>query len=125
MRHLANLSSSLDYYLPVVCRRATDEEARAGALVYGPTHQASASGVSATSRAYPANTLRICPDWLSSSTALRENSLTSILAIRYRSSLPVTDVGGIVTLVRHIQEQAHPSVAARTLGRHQAADAPP
>jgi hypothetical protein len=125
VRHLANLAGSLDYYLPVVCRGATDDEARAGALVYGPRQRATASGVSGTSRGYPAQTLRICPAWLTSATALREDSVTSILAIRYRSSLPVADVGGIVKLVRHIQERAHTSVATRTLAEHQAADTPP
>jgi hypothetical protein len=123
--HLKYLSGTLHYYLPVVCRRPTDTEASAGALVYGPTHKATASGLSATSHAYPGGTLRICPAWLASGTALREDSLTSILCLRYRSSLPATDVEGIVRLVRHIQEEVHPSVAGRTLGQHQAADAPP
>jgi hypothetical protein len=123
--HAANLAGSLDYYLPVVCRGATDAEALAGALVYGPARRATASGVTATSHGYPAQTLRICPAWLSSTTALREDSLTSILAIRYRSTLPMADVDGIVRLVRHIQEQAHPSVSGRTLAQHRAADAPP
>ena len=125
MGHLRELSSRLQYYLPVVCRTDTDREARAGGLVYGPSSRAAAGGLTATSITYPGDTLRICPAWFQAAVALREDSLTSILVLRYRSVVPVADVAGIVTLVRLVQEQAHPSVAGRTLQQHQAADAPP
>lgn len=125
LTHLRNLASSLDYYLPVVCRPATDPEARAGALVYGPSYRATAGGIAATSAPYPAGTLRICPAWFHAGPAAREDALTSILVIRYRPTVAAADVAGLVLLVRHIQEEAHPSVAARTLQQHQAADIPP
>ena len=125
LTHLRNLASSLDYYLPVVCRPATDREARAGALVYGPTNRATAAGITATSATYPPGTLRVCPAWFLDGAAAREDALTSILVLRYRSTVPAADVAGLVALMRHIQEEAHPSVAARTLQQHQAADPPP
>lgn len=121
--HLSNLAARLDYYLPVACRPATDSEARAGALVYGPRNAAAAGRVMATSRAYPAGTLRVCPAWFPADAAVREDALTAILVLRYRSTVPATDVMGLVTLARHIQEEAHPSVSGRTLQQHQAADA--
>lgn len=123
--HMRQLASSLEYYLPVVCRPATDAEARAGTLAYGPSHRAIAGAVSATSRAYPAGTLRLCPAWFQADPAVREDALTAILVMRYRDTVPAADVTGIVALARHIQEEAHPSVAARTLEQHRAADAPP
>jgi hypothetical protein len=100
-------------------------EARAGALVYGPSAGVTGTGVMATSRTYPADTLRVCPGWFQAATDVREDSLTAILVLRYRSTLPATDATGIVALVRFIQAEAHPSVAGRTLQQHQAADAPP
>jgi hypothetical protein len=125
LRHLSNLAGRLEYYIPVVCRRSSDVEARAGALVYGPSARVTGTGVVATSRTYPADTLRVCPGWFQAATDVREDSLTAILALRYRSTLPATDAAGIVALVRFIQAEAHPSVAGRTLQQHQAADAPP
>lgn len=125
LTHLRNLAGTLDYYLPVVCRTATDTEARAGALVYGPRNTATAGGVGTTSRAYPAGTLRICPAWFPATPAVREDALTSILVLRYRGSVPIADIAGLVALARHIQEEAHPSVATRTLQQHQATDPPP
>lgn len=125
LAHLRNLAGRLEYFLPVVCRPATDREARAGALVYGPDNRSAASGVTATIRSYPADTLRICPAWFQADVAVREDALTAILVLRYRPSVAVADVPGLVTLARFIQEQAHPSVAGRSLAQHQAADVPP
>jgi len=123
--HLRNLAGSLDYFLFVACRAAGDREARAQALVYGPSSAATMGGVIATQATYPAATLRICPAWFQVSEAVREDALTSILVLRYRQSVPVSDVEGIVALTRFLQEQAHPAVTGRTLQQHQAADAPP
>jgi Domain of unknown function (DUF4157) len=120
--HLRHLAGSLDYFLPVVCRPATDREARARALVYGPSSAATSDGVAATQATYPAGTLRICPAWFQASAAVREDALTSILVLRYRPSVPVADVQGIVTVARFVQEQAHSSVVGRTLEQHRAAD---
>lgn len=125
LTHLRNLASTLEYYLPVVCRPGTDREARARALVYGPSARATAGAVTATSRRYPADTLRICPDWFQADAAIREDTLTAILVLRYRPLVPVADVAGLVSLARFIQEQAHPSVAGPTLQQHQAADVAP
>jgi hypothetical protein len=125
LTHMRYLAGSLDYYLPVVCRPASDSEARAGALVYGPSNAATAGSLTATSRTHPGGTLRICPAWFPADVAVREDSLTAILVLRYRSIVPAADVMGLVTLVRFIQEEAHPSVAGRTLLQHQAANAAP
>jgi hypothetical protein len=125
LTHLNFLSSSLTYSLSVACRPATDPEARAGALVYGPRNAAATGGLTTTSRTYPGGTLRVCPAWFQAGTAVREDALTSILILRYRGTVPVADVSGLVTLVRFIQEEAHPPVAGRTLQQHQAADRPP
>jgi hypothetical protein len=122
--HLRNLAGRLDYYLPVRCRPATDREARAGALVYSPAGSANATAVTANSARYSPDALRICPAWFGSSVEVREDSLTSILVLRYRSAVALADVPGIVGIVRFVQEQAHPSVAGRSLAQHQAADAP-
>jgi hypothetical protein len=125
LTHLSLLAGTLDYYLPVACRPATDKEARAGALVYGPGNAAAAGGVTATKSKYPAGTLRVCPAWFTADVAVREDALTAILVFRYRDKVPAVDVMGLVALARHIQEEAHPSVSGRTLQQHQAADAPP
>ncbi|HEX6746193.1 MAG TPA: DUF4157 domain-containing protein [Longimicrobium sp.] len=125
LTHMMNLAARLEYYLPVVCTKATDAEAKAGALTYGAKLRATATGVAATSKTYPAGTIRICPEWFKAGDAVREDTLTAILALRYRDTVPQADLMGIVTLARHIQEEVHPSVATRTLQQHQAADAPP
>lgn len=122
LTHMRNLAGRLDYYLPVVCRPATDREARAGALVYGPSLAAKTGGVAATSTRYPGDALRICPAWFQAGEAVREDALTSILVVRYRPTVPAADVPGLVTLARHIQNEVQPSVAGRTLAQHQAAD---
>lgn len=120
--HLSNLAGTLQYYLPVTCRPATDAEARAGALVYSRSNRVTASGLSATTVRRSGDTIYICPDWLTSDVAVREDSLTSILILRYRSLVPTADVGGIVILVRFIQEEAQPTPTGRTLREHEAAD---
>ncbi len=125
LTHMRYLAARLEYYLPVVCTKSTDAEAKAGALAYGPKLRASAAGVAATSKTYPAGTIRLCPDWFKATTAEQEDTLTAILVLRYRDTVPQADVMGIVGLARHIQEEVHPSVATRTLQQHQAADAPP
>lgn len=122
---LATLSARLAYYIPADCRTASDREARAGGLIYGPAYAASASGVRATSRTYPAATFRICPDWFNQTAEVRENTLTQILALRYNDSIPAGDLVGYADLIRFVQQAAHPSVANRNLAAHQAADAPP
>jgi hypothetical protein len=125
LTHLSLLAGTLDYYLPVACRPATDKEARAGALVYGPRNAAAGGGVTATKSKYPAGTLRVCPAWFKADVAVREDALTAMLVLRYRGTVPAGDVMGLVALARHIQEEAHPSVSGRTLQQHQTADAPP
>jgi hypothetical protein len=124
LTHVRQLASRLHLDLTLACRRGTDPEARAGALVYGQVHRVTATAVAATSARYPAGTLRVCPAWLRADTPIREDALTSLLILHYRPAVPTADVRGLVTLVRRIQEQVHPSVAGRTLPQHQAADAP-
>ena len=124
LTHMRNLASRLEYYLPVRCQRAGDREARAGALAYGPHHAARAASVTSTTSPYAAGTLRLCPAWFQQNTAVREDSLTAILIFRYRHTVPVADVMGLVKLIRYIQEQAQPSLASRSLAQHQAADRP-
>jgi Domain of unknown function (DUF4157) len=125
LMHLRDLASTLNYSLRLACRPGTDGEARAGALVYGRANRVTATAVAATSAKYPAGTLRVCPAWFRADTPIREDALTSLLILHYRSAVPTADVRGFVALVRRIQEGAHPSVAGRTLPQHQAADAPP
>ncbi len=122
LTHMRHLAGTLEYYLPVTCRPASDREARAGALAYGPHHAAKAGSVTSTTRAYAAGTLRLCPAWFRQGVPAREDSLTAILIFRYRSSVPAADVMGLVKLLRYLQEQAQPSLATRTLAQHQAAD---
>ena len=124
LTHLRYLAGTLEYYLPVTCRPASDPEARAGALAYGPANAATAGGMRATTRSYPGDTLRLCPGWFPADVATREDALTAVLVLRYRSQVPPADVMGFVSLMRFIQEEAHPSLAGRSLQQHQAADRP-
>ena len=124
VRNLSHIANRLNYVLPVECRTARDREARAGALVYGFSHAATAGGFQATTRSYPWTTVRVCPDWFTQSTDIREDSMTAVLALRNYGTLPTADVMAYVGLARFIQEEAHPSVAGRNLQQHQAADAP-
>lgn len=125
LAHLSHLAGSLNYYLPVTCRSASDAEARAGALIYSRSNRVTATGLSSTVARRSGDTIFVCPAWLTSGADVQEDSLASILVLRYRSAVPVTDVEGIVNLIRFIQEEAHPSLTGRTLQQHQDADAPP
>lgn len=125
LRLLRDLASALAYTVSVVCRPASDAEARRGALVYGPANRATADGLQPTTRRYPGASLRICPDWFQADIAVREDALTSILVLRYAATAPAADARGLVAMLRNIQEEVQPSVAGRTLQQHQAADAPP
>ncbi|UVT17919.1 MAG: DUF4157 domain-containing protein [Nitrospira sp.] len=125
LTHLSHLAGSLNYYLPVTCRSASDAEARAGALIYSRSNRVTATGLSSTVARRSGDTIFVCPAWLASGVDVQEDSLASILVLRYRSAVPVADVEGIVNLIRFIQEEAHPSLTGRTLRQHQDADAPP
>ncbi|MBX3302612.1 MAG: DUF4157 domain-containing protein [Nitrospira sp.] len=125
LTHLSYLASSLNYYLPVTCRSASDAEARAGALIYSRSNRVTATGLSSTLARRSGDTIFVCPAWLTSGVDVQEDSLASILVLRYRSTVPVADVEGIVNLMRFIQEEAHPLLTGRTLQQHQDADAPP
>jgi len=122
--HLSHLAGSLNYYLQATCRSASDAEARAGALIYSRSNRVTATGLSSTVARRSGDTIAVCPAWFTSGVDVQEDSLASILVLRYRSAVPVADVGGIVRLMRFIQEEAHPSLTGRTLQQHQDADAP-
>ncbi|HEX6369536.1 MAG TPA: DUF4157 domain-containing protein [Longimicrobium sp.] len=125
LNHMSALGARLHYALQVRCRPASDPEGAGGALAYGRSARATADGVAATSHTYPYGTLRILPTWFNAGTAAQEDSLAALVVMHHGDTVPAADVRGLVVLARHIQEQAHPSVATRTLAQHQAADAPP
>jgi Domain of unknown function (DUF4157) len=122
---LSHVADSITYLLPTSCRPATDVEARAGALVYGQSHRATASGLSRTVGRYAGGTLRVTPAFFTTAVPAREDAFTSILLLHDDPSLPIANVPRYVALIRLIQEEAQPIPAGRTLQQHQQADQPP
>lgn len=123
LRSMAEMDNELAYFLTLDCRAASDKEAKAGALAYGPKRAVTATALQATQGTYTGRFLRLCPAWFKASQQERVDTLTALLILRVVETVAVGDVMGIVNLARFIKQEVHTDVSSRSLQQHQAADA--